>query len=56
MMDEREVLALNEDADYEALAVPRIAKFGGGALLFLGVMTLVLCLPRSVRELGARGP
>jgi hypothetical protein len=44
MMDEREVLALNEDADYEALAVPRIAKFGGGALLFLGVMTLVLCL------------
>lgn len=44
MMDERDVMALNEDADYEALVVPRIAKLGGGALLFLGVMTLVLCL------------
>ena len=44
MLDERDVLALNEDADYEALVVPRIAKLGGGALLFLGVMTLVLFL------------
>jgi hypothetical protein len=44
MMDEREVLALNADADYEALVVPRIAKFAGGTLLFLGVMTLVLFL------------
>lgn len=43
-MDEREVLALNNDADYEALVVPRSAKFGGRALLFLGVMTLVLFL------------
>lgn len=44
MMDERDVLALNEDADYEALSVPRIAKVGGGTLLFLGVMTLLLCV------------
>src|SRR3954468_7352390 len=44
MMDEREVMALNENADYEALVVPRIAKFAGGTLLFLGLMTLVLFL------------
>ena len=44
MMDERDALALNEDADYEALVVPRMAKIGGGTLTFLGVMTLILCL------------
>jgi len=33
-----------EDADLAAIVVPPNAKFGGGALLLLGVLTLVLCL------------
>ena len=34
----------SDDADLEAITVPASAKFGGGALLLLGVLTLVLCL------------
>ncbi len=34
----------SEDADLAAIVVPPSAKFGGGALLLLGVLTLVLCL------------
>ncbi|HEY4157179.1 MAG TPA: hypothetical protein VGM29_03745 [Polyangiaceae bacterium] len=34
----------SEDADLAAIVVPPTAKFGGGALLLLGVLTLVLCL------------
>src|SRR4051794_30525808 len=34
----------SDDADLEAIIVPASAKFGGGALLLLGVLTLVLCL------------
>ena len=34
----------SDDADFEAITVPASAKFGGGALLLLGVLTLVLCL------------
>jgi hypothetical protein len=34
----------SEDADLAAIIVPSTAKFGGGALLLLGVLTLVLCL------------
>ncbi|HEY4102955.1 MAG TPA: hypothetical protein VGM44_03655, partial [Polyangiaceae bacterium] len=36
--------ASNEDADLAAIVVPPTAKFGGGSLLLLGVLTLVLCL------------
>ena len=34
----------SDDADFEAIVVPASAKFGGGALLLLGVLTLVLGL------------
>ena len=34
----------SDDADFEAIIVPASAKFGGGALLLLGVLTLLLCL------------
>jgi hypothetical protein len=34
----------SDDADLEAIVVPSSAKFGGGALLLLGVLTLVLGL------------
>ena len=45
-MDQRGVgrVESSEDADLEALIVPPSAKFGGGALLLLGVLTLVLGL------------
>jgi hypothetical protein len=45
VMDQRGVpTAVSDDADLEAIVVPPSAKFGGGALLLLGVLTLVLCL------------
>jgi hypothetical protein len=45
-MDQRGVdtATTSEDADLAAIVVPPSAKFGGGALLLLGVLTLVLCL------------
>ncbi|HEX3772944.1 MAG TPA: hypothetical protein VHV51_00700 [Polyangiaceae bacterium] len=36
--------ASDEDADLAAIVVPAAAKFGGGSLLLLGVLTLVLGL------------
>ena len=36
--------AASDDADLNAIMVPKTAKLGGGALLLLGVLTLVLFL------------
>lgn len=36
--------AHDADRDLDAIVVPSTAKFGGGALLLLGALTLVLCL------------
>jgi hypothetical protein len=46
VMDQRGTSGGNDsdDADLEAIVVPSSAKFGGGALLLLGVLTLVLGL------------
>lgn len=44
-LEQREAGAAHDaDRDLDAIVVPSTAKFGGGALLLLGALTLVLCL------------